>query len=304
MPTLAAPSSTLVVALAGNPNSGKSTLFNALTGLRQKVANYPGVTVEKKTGRCQIDTDRFAEIIDLPGTYSLISRSPDELIAMEVLRGLRPDTPAPDVVVAVVDASNLQRQILHSTETVGWPKVESAAKRLNSLNPDVKVVQHKTRLNSDNVLDIIKDYDVIVDGVDNFPTRYLLNDAALKLNKPVVHASIYRFEGQLTCFIPDEGPCYRCLYPEPPPADMAPSCQEAGVVGVLPGVVGVLQATEAIKILLGLGKSMAGRLLMYDALGTKFREMKLRRDPKCPTCGEGVDRSKIELIDYEQFCAV
>jgi len=204
----------------------------------------------------------------------------------------------------VVDASNLQRQILHSTETVGWPKVESAAKRLNSLNPDVKVVQHKTRLNSDNVLDIIKDYDVIVDGVDNFPTRYLLNDAALKLNKPVVHASIYRFEGQLTCFIPDEGPCYRCLYPEPPPADMAPSCQEAGVVGVLPGVVGVLQATEAIKILLGLGKSMAGRLLMYDALGTKFREMKLRRDPKCPTCGEGVDRSKIELIDYEQFCAV
>jgi sulfur-carrier protein adenylyltransferase/sulfurtransferase len=204
----------------------------------------------------------------------------------------------------IVDASNLQRQILHSTETVGLPKVESAAKRLNSLNPDVKVVQHKTRLTSDNVLDIIKDYDVIVDGVDNFPTRYLLNDAALKLNKPVVHASIYRFEGQLTCFVPDEGPCYRCLYPEPPPADMAPSCQEAGVVGVLPGVVGVLQATEAIKILLGLGKSMAGRLLMYDALGTKFREMKLRRDPKCPTCGEGVDRSKIELIDYEQFCAV
>ncbi len=204
----------------------------------------------------------------------------------------------------VVDASNLQRQILHSTDTVGMPKVESAARRLNALNPDVKVVQHKTRLSSENVLDILKDYDVIVDGVDNFPTRYLLNDAALKLNKPVVHASIYRFEGQLTCFIPDEGPCYRCLYPEPPPPDMAPSCQEAGVVGVLPGVVGVLQATEAIKIILGLGKSMAGRLMMYDALGSKFREMKLRRDPKCPTCGEGVDRSKIELIDYEQFCAV
>ena len=151
----------------------------------------------------------------------------------------------------------------------------------------MKVVPYKTRLTSENVLDIIKDYDVIVDGVDNFPTRYLLNDAALKLGKPVVHASIYRFEGQVTCFIPDQGPCYRCLYPEPPPPDMAPSCQEAGVLGVLPGVVGVLQATEAIKIVLGIGKTLAGRLLMYDALDTKFREMKLRRDPNCPTCGDG-----------------
>jgi molybdopterin/thiamine biosynthesis adenylyltransferase/rhodanese-related sulfurtransferase len=204
----------------------------------------------------------------------------------------------------VVDASNLQRQILHATDRIGLPKVESAQKTLSGLNPDVKVVPYKTRLTSENVLDIIKDYDVIVDGVDNFPTRYLLNDAALKLGKPVVHASIYRFEGQVTCFVPDQGPCYRCLYPEPPPPDMAPSCQEAGVLGVLPGVVGVLQATEAIKIALGIGKPLVGRLLMYDALGTKFREMKLRRDPKCPTCGEGVDRSKIELIDYEQFCAV
>ena len=204
----------------------------------------------------------------------------------------------------VVDSSNLQRQILHATDRVGMPKVESAAVAIKGLNPDVKVIPYKTRLNSENVLDIIKDYDVIVDGVDNFPTRYLVNDAALKLNKPVVHASIYRFEGQVTCFIPDAGPCYRCLYPEPPPADMAPSCQEAGVLGVLPGVVGVLQATEAIKIVLGVGKTLAGRLLMYDALGTKFREMKLQRDPKCPTCGVGVDRSKIELIDYEQFCAV
>jgi sulfur-carrier protein adenylyltransferase/sulfurtransferase len=204
----------------------------------------------------------------------------------------------------VVDASNLQRQILHATDRIGLPKVESAQKTLTGLNPDVKVVPYKTRLTSENVLDIIKDYDVIVDGVDNFPTRYLLNDAALKLGKPVVHASIYRFEGQVTCFVPDQGPCYRCLYPEPPPPDMAPSCQEAGVLGVLPGVVGVLQATEAIKIALGIGKPLVGRLLMYDALGTKFREMKLRRDPKCPTCGEGVDRSKIELIDYEQFCAV
>jgi molybdopterin/thiamine biosynthesis adenylyltransferase/rhodanese-related sulfurtransferase len=203
-----------------------------------------------------------------------------------------------------VDSSNLQRQIFHSTERVGMSKVESATKAINGLNPDVKVVPYKTRLTSENVLDIIKDYDVIIDGVDNFPTRYLLNDAALKLNKPVVHASIYRFEGQVTCFVPDAGPCYRCLYPEPPPPDMAPSCQEAGVLGVLPGVVGVLQATEAIKLVLGVGKTLAGRLLMYDAMATKFREMKLRRDPKCPTCGEGVDRSKIELIDYEQFCSV
>src|SRR5204862_3715468 len=141
----------------------------------------------------------------------------------------------------------------------------------------------------------LKDYDVIVDGVDNFPTRYLLNDAALKLGKPVVHASIYRFEGQLTAFIPGEGPCYRCLYPAPPPPDMAPSCQEAGVLGVLPGVVGVLQATEAIKILLKVGKPLAGRLLMYDALATKFREPKRGRDPRSPTCGEGVDPAKIEL---------
>jgi molybdopterin/thiamine biosynthesis adenylyltransferase/rhodanese-related sulfurtransferase len=204
----------------------------------------------------------------------------------------------------VVDASNLQRQILHATDRIGMPKVESAAKTLTGLNPDVKVNQYKTRLTSENVMDILKDYDVIVDGVDNFPTRYLLNDAALKLNKPVVHASIYRFEGQMTSFIPGQGPCYRCLYPAPPPPDMAPSCQEAGVLGVLPGVVGILQATEAVKLILGIGKSLAGRLLMFDALATKFREMKLRRDPSCPTCGEGVDPSKIELIDYEAFCSV
>jgi sulfur-carrier protein adenylyltransferase/sulfurtransferase len=204
----------------------------------------------------------------------------------------------------VVDASNLQRQILHSTDRVGLPKVESAAKMLAGLNPDVKVEPYKARLTSENVMDILAGYDVIVDGVDNFPTRYLLNDAALKLGKPVVHASIYRFEGQITSFIPGQGPCYRCLYPEPPPPDMAPSCQEAGVLGVLPGVVGVLQATEAIKIVLGVGQNLAGRLLMFDALGTKFREMKLRRDPTCPTCGHGVDPANIELIDYEQFCAV
>ncbi len=203
-----------------------------------------------------------------------------------------------------VDASNLQRQILHATDRIGTPKVESAAKTIAGLNPDVKVIPYKARLSSDNVMDILKDYDVIIDGVDNFPTRYLLNDASLKLGKPVVHASIYRFEGQVTAFIPGVGPCYRCLYPQPPPPDMAPSCQEAGVLGVLPGVVGVLQATEAIKIVLGIGRTLAGRLLMYDALGTKFREMKVRRDPTCPTCGDGVDPSKIELIDYDQFCSV
>jgi molybdopterin/thiamine biosynthesis adenylyltransferase/rhodanese-related sulfurtransferase len=204
----------------------------------------------------------------------------------------------------VVDLSNLQRQIIHAQDRIGMPKVESARIMLGGLNPDVKVVAHQFRLSSENILELIADYDVIVDGADNFPTRYLLNDAALKLNKPVVHASIYRFEGQVTSFVPDQGPCYRCLYPSPPPPDMAPSCQEAGVLGVLPGVVGLLEATEALKLLLGIGTSLAGRLLIYDALKTKFRELKLRRDPKCPTCGEGVDRSKIELIDYEQFCAV
>jgi len=203
----------------------------------------------------------------------------------------------------VVDSTNLQRQILHSTERVGMAKVDSAEKTLKGLNPDVKVKKFKTRLTSDNVMDVLSQFDVIVDGADNFQTRYLVNDAALKLRKPVVHASIFRFEGQLTVFPADGSPCYRCLYPEPPPPEEAPSCQEAGVLGVLPGIMGVLQATEVVKLLLGLGESLAGRLLVYDALKARFRELKLRRDPKCPTCGEGVDRSKIELIDYVQFCA-
>jgi sulfur-carrier protein adenylyltransferase/sulfurtransferase len=204
----------------------------------------------------------------------------------------------------VVDLSNLQRQIIHAQDRIGMPKVESAKIMLGGLNPDVNIVPHKMRLTSDNILSVLGDYDLVVDGADNFPTRYLLNDAALKLGKPVIHASIYRFEGQLTAFIPKEGPCYRCLYPQPPPADMAPSCQEAGVLGVLPGIVGSLQANEAIKVLLGMGTSLAGRLLIFDALKTKFRELKLRRDPACPTCGEGVRPESIELIDYEQFCAV
>jgi molybdopterin/thiamine biosynthesis adenylyltransferase len=203
----------------------------------------------------------------------------------------------------VVDPSNLQRQILHSTDRVGMPKVESAKAAIAKLNPDVKVIPHQTRLSSDNVLDIIKDYDVIVDGADNFPTRYLLNDAALKLGKPIVHGSIYRFEGQVMTFIPGQG-CYRCQYPSPPPPDMAPSCQEAGVLGVLCGVIGSLQAVEAIKLLLGKGKTLSGRLLMFDALNLKFRELKTHRDPTCPTCGEGVKPENIELIDYQEFCNV
>ncbi|MEM9493639.1 MAG: ThiF family adenylyltransferase, partial [Myxococcota bacterium] len=169
--------------------------------------------------------------------------------------------------------------------------------------PDVKVIKHKTRLDSDNVLEILAGYDVIIDGADNFQTRYLLNDAALKLGKPIIHASIFRFEGQITVF-PGEGqPCYRCLYPEPPPPEEAPSCQEAGVLGVLPGIMGVLQATEAVKLIVGIGEPLIGRLLVYDALRTKFRELRLRGDPRCRTCGEGIDRALIELIDYAQFCS-
>ena len=200
----------------------------------------------------------------------------------------------------VVDESNLQRQVIHNTTRVGMPKVESAAQTINELNPDVKVRTHQLRLTSENVLDVIKDYDLIVDGTDNFQTRYLLNDASLMLKKPVVNASIFQFEGQVTVFKPFEGPCYRCLYPEPPPPGMAPSCNEAGVLGVLPGVIGVLQATEAVKLILGIGKPLVGRLLQYDALNMKFREFKLPRDPKCVVCSE--PGKKIELIDYEAFC--
>jgi molybdopterin/thiamine biosynthesis adenylyltransferase/rhodanese-related sulfurtransferase len=197
-----------------------------------------------------------------------------------------------------VDASNIQRQILHGMDRVGVRKVESAAKTLKNLNPDLVVNQHETRITSDNAIELIKPYDVIIDGADNFATRYLVNDVALRLGKPVVHASIFRFEGQMTVFSAHGSPCYRCLYRQPPPAEEAPSCAEAGVLGVLPGVMGVLQATEAIKLLLGLGDSLAGRLLVYDALKARFRELKLRRDPTCPTCGDGVDRAAIPLIDY------
>ncbi|HZU96179.1 MAG TPA: molybdopterin-synthase adenylyltransferase MoeB [Planctomycetota bacterium] len=201
----------------------------------------------------------------------------------------------------VVDESNLQRQILHTTDRLGQKKVESAKKALTDLNPGVKVVMHDTRLTASNVLDIFAGYDLIVDGSDNFPTRYLVNDACVKLKKPCVHGSIYRFEGQLTVFWPGKGPCYRCLYPAPPPPELAPSCAEAGVLGVLPGVIGVLEAIEAMKIIVGFGEPLVGKLVHYDALETTFRELKLRQDPKCAYCAPGVEFPG--LVDYELFCS-
>lgn len=200
----------------------------------------------------------------------------------------------------VVDASNLQRQILHNMDRIGDRKVDSAKKTITELNPDVNVVTYDTRLGADNVLDIIRGYDVIVDGTDNFPTRYLVNDASLLERIPVVHGSIFRFEGQVTVFDPYNGPCYRCLLPEPPPPELAPSCSEAGVLGVLPGIVGSLQAMEAIKVLLDLGDPLRGRLLAYDALETSFRTFKVRRDPTCPACGP--DAAPIVIAEYDQFC--
>ncbi|QDG54484.1 molybdopterin-synthase adenylyltransferase MoeB [Persicimonas caeni] len=202
----------------------------------------------------------------------------------------------------VVDRSNLQRQVVHADDRVGEPKVESAKKTIQGLNPDVEVEMFNTRLTSDNVLSIFEGYDLVIDGGDNFPTRYLINDACVHLGIPNVHGSVFRFEGQVTSFVPHDGPCYRCLYPEPPPPEFAPSCQEAGVLGVLPGVIGLLQAIEAVKLLVGIGEPLSGRLLAFDGLKTEFREMKLRRDPKCPACGE--DAEFTGFIDYEQFCAV
>ncbi len=201
----------------------------------------------------------------------------------------------------VVDESNLQRQIIHSKSRVGMAKVDSAEAFISDLNPDVKVVKFKERLNSENVDRIFEGWDVVVDGCDNFPTRYLVNDASLKHKIPIVHGSIFRFDGQVTTFVPWQGPCYRCLYPEPPPAHLAPSCAEAGVLGILPGVVGTLQATEAIKVLLGKGDLLNGRLLQYDSMGMTFRVFKLRRNKACPACGE--HPTITDYIDYEGFCA-
>ncbi len=201
-----------------------------------------------------------------------------------------------------VDFSNLQRQILHSTKDVGHPKVQSAKETLEDLNPDIEVVPYATRLNSENIIDIIKDYDVILDGSDNFPTRYLVNDACVMLGKPLSHGSIFRFDGQATTILPGKGPCYRCLYETPPPPDLVPSCQEAGVLGVIAGIIGVIQATEVIKLQLGKGNLLNGKLLLYDSLNMDFKKLNIQRNPACPMCGENPTIK--ELIDYEEFCQV
>ena len=200
----------------------------------------------------------------------------------------------------VVDLSNLQRQILHTNDRIGMPKTESAKLTIQALNPDVRVIPYQQKLTSQNIMDIIKDYDIIVDGCDNFPTRYLVNDACVLAKKPNVHGSIFQFEGQASVFYPGKGPCYRCLYPEPPPPDMAPSCQEAGVLGVLPGLIGVIQALETIKLILGKGETLVGRLLCFSTLTMEINTLKLKADPACPMCGE--KPTIHSLVDYEEFC--
>jgi sulfur-carrier protein adenylyltransferase/sulfurtransferase len=202
----------------------------------------------------------------------------------------------------VVDASNLQRQIIHSTKDIGRKKLDSAAEKLTALNPALNVVKHETMLSSANALEILKDYDIVADGTDNFPTRYLVNDACVLLGKPNVYGSIFRFEGQASVFATEQGPCYRCLYPEPPPPGLVPSCAEGGVLGILPGLVGVMQATEVIKLILGKGEPLIGRLLLVDALNMRFRELKLRKNPECPVCG--TNPAVTQLIDYDQFCGI
>jgi sulfur-carrier protein adenylyltransferase/sulfurtransferase len=202
----------------------------------------------------------------------------------------------------VVDESNLQRQVIHGQSTIGMSKIESAARRILDINPFVQIDKYEVPLTSENALEIMKPYDVIIDGTDNFPTRYLVNDACVKLGKPNVYGSILRFEGQLSVFYAKEGPCYRCMFPEPPPPGLVPSCAEAGVLGVLPGTIGTMQATEAIKLITGIGEPMIGRMLLYDALEMSFTTIKVRKDPNCPVCG--IPHEQVQLIDYEQFCGV
>ena len=201
-----------------------------------------------------------------------------------------------------VDLTNLQRQILFDTNDIGRPKIEAATNRLRNLNPDIQIDNFETRLTSENALDILKNYDIVVDGTDNFPTRYLVNDACVILGKPNVYGSIFRFEGQITIFGHPGGPCYRCLYPEPPPPGLVPSCAEGGVLGVLPGIVGAIQAAETLKLIIGKGEPLVGRLLLFDALAMRFRELKLRKNPECPVCGEHPTIKR--LIDYEEFCGI
>src|SRR3989338_9481497 len=202
----------------------------------------------------------------------------------------------------VVDFSNLQRQIIHSTEGVGRPKVDSAKERLAQINPNVQVITFNEMLTKENIMRVIKDFDMVIDGTDNFQTRYLVNDACVFTKKPFIYGSIFRFDGQVTVFYPGKGPCYRCLFAEPPPPGMVPSCAEGGVLGILPGVIGVIQATEVVKLLLGKGELLIGRLMLYDALKMHFREVKFRRNPKCPVCGDNPTIK--ELIDYDAFCGV
>ena len=202
----------------------------------------------------------------------------------------------------VVDESNLQRQIIHGTSDVGRKKMESARDTLKDINPNVEIIAFEEALSSENALEIFEDFDIIVDGTDNFPTRYLVNDACVLLGKPNVYGSIFRFEGQASVFYAEEGPCYRCLYPEPPPPGLVPSCAEGGVLGILPGSIGITQATETVKLILGIGEPLIGRLLLYDALGMSYREMKLRKDPNCPVCGD--NPTVTELIDYQEFCGI
>jgi sulfur-carrier protein adenylyltransferase/sulfurtransferase len=290
---------------------GYTNVLSANPGfVRWKDLKYP---VEEPTQLSQAQLDRYSRHILLP---EVGEKGQEKLLKGRVLLlgagGL--GSPAALYLAAAgvgkiglvdadtVDASNLQRQILHATSRVGMPKVLSAEKAINDLNPDVQVVKFEERVNSSNVDRIFGDgWDVIVDGCDNFPTRYLVNDASLFHKIPVVHGSIFRFDGQVTTFMPFDGPCYRCLYPEPPPAHLAPSCAEAGVLGILPGVVGVIQATEAIKLILGQGDVLKGRLLTYDSLKMTFRTLKLRRDKTCPTCGDNPTIK--EYIDYEGFCS-
>ncbi len=202
----------------------------------------------------------------------------------------------------IVDHTNLHRQIIHGTKDVGRKKLDSAAETMLDINPNVVIDRFDVALTSENALEILKDYDFVVDGTDNFPTRYLVNDACVLLNKPNIYGSIFRFEGQATVFATEGGPCYRCLYPEPPPPGLVPSCAEGGVLGILPGMIGIIQATETVKLILGTGESLVGRLLLYDALAMRFRELKLRRNPECPICGD--HRTITELIDYQEFCGM
>jgi sulfur-carrier protein adenylyltransferase/sulfurtransferase len=289
---------------------GYTRVLSANPGyVRWKDVGYP---VEMPPELTQAQRDRYSRHLMLP---EVGERGQEKLLKSRVLLlgagGL--GAPAAMYLAAagvgtigivdadVVDESNLQRQIIHSHSRVGMSKVDSAEAFIKDLNSDVKVIKHQERLTSENVDRIFSQYDVVVDGCDNFPTRYLVNDASLKHKIPVVHGSIFRFDGQVTTFVPWQGPCYRCLYPEPPPAHLAPSCSEAGVLGILPGVVGTLQATEALKVLLGKGELLNGRLLQYDSMGMAFRNFKLRRNKACPACGE--NPTITDYIDYEGFCA-